>query len=226
MTAAVVFDLDDTLYPERDFVRSGLQAADRWLAAERGVAGLLDHAWRRFAAGERGRLFDQALADLGLAAEPALIAALVGAYRDHRPAIALAPGIGELLDSLRRRGPLALLTDGWHRTQRRKVEALGLERWCRPIVYTDLWGREHWKPSPKGFLAIQAELGLAPPQLTYVADNPVKDFRAPRALGWRTIRLRRPTGEHALRQAASPADDADRVIVDLGELLGHCRETL
>jgi putative hydrolase of the HAD superfamily len=219
MIRGVVFDLDDTLYPEREFVRSGLAASAAWLEREHGVAGLFEEAWPRFAAGERGRLFDHALERLGHAAPPELIAELVAVYRAHEPAIALAPDIVRLLDRLHVRGPLALLTDGYHVAQQQKVKALGLARWCRPIVCTDAFGRAHWKPSPKGFLAIQDALGLAPQELVYVADNPAKDFRAPRALGWCTIRLRRPGGEHAGAEPAGPADAADCTIEALAELL-------
>ena len=36
----VVFDLDDTLYPEASYARSGLRAAGHWAVVERGLAGL------------------------------------------------------------------------------------------------------------------------------------------------------------------------------------------
>jgi len=216
--SVVVFDLDDTLYPERDFVRSGFQAVDRWLVSHKAVRGLFELAWQLFEAGERGRIFDQALPRLGLAAAPELISQLVAVYRDHEPAIELAPEAADLLAWLRERGPLALLTDGDHGTQQRKVEALGLAGYCQPIVYTDAFGREHWKPSPKGFLALQDRFGLAAERFVYVGDNPAKDFRAPRALGWRTVRLRRPGGEHALASPASALDDADCAITSLTDL--------
>jgi putative hydrolase of the HAD superfamily len=216
----VVFDLDDTLYLERDFVRSGFRAVDRWLAREHGAPGLFEHAWRRFEAGQRGRIFDQALPRLGLAAAPALVQRLVQVYRDHEPEIALLPEAVELLAGLRPRCRLALLTDGYQATQRRKVGALGLESHCRPIVYTDAFGRAHWKPSPKGFLSIQGRFDLPPARFVYVGDNPAKDFRAARALGWRTIRIRHPDGEHARARAASAADDAHCTIARLADLLG------
>jgi putative hydrolase of the HAD superfamily len=214
----VVFDLDDTLYLERDFVRSGFAAVDAWLAAHHGLCGFEAHAWALFLAGRRGDVFDQALPMLGLGPRPALIRRLVDVYREHRPAIRLEPAAPDLLAALRGRCRLALLTDGYHDTQRRKVAALGLEHWCDPVVCTDQWGRAHWKPSPRGFLHIQRAFETAPECCIYVGDNPAKDFRAPKALGWRTLRVRHPLGEHARADAISPLDQADRTVTGLAEV--------
>lgn len=218
MSAVVVFDLDDTLYPERDFVRSGFVAVDRWLAREHAVCGFFDQAWSRFTAGRRGDIFDRVLPGVGVDPAPALIRRLVKVYREHRPRIQMRPEAVDLLERLSGRCPIALLTDGYHGSQRRKVAALGLEFRCHPIVCTDRWGREHWKPSPKGFLHIQEALGAEPARCIYIGDNPAKDFRAPKALGWRTLRLCDPAGEHAGATPASPLDAADATVASLAEV--------
>lgn len=218
MIEVVVFDLDDTLYLERDFVRSGFRAVDRWVGEHLAREGFFERAWEHFVAGQRGNIFDLVLPALGIAPEADLVRRLVEVYRAHEPAIELEPEARDLLAWLAGRRPLALLTDGYHATQRRKVAALGLARHCRPIVYTDALGRAHWKPSPEGFLAIQAHFDLAPECFVYIGDNPAKDFRAPKALGWRTIRVRHPLGEHARSSAASAADEADHTITGLAEI--------
>jgi putative hydrolase of the HAD superfamily len=214
----VAFDLDDTLYLERDFVRSGFTAVGGWLARARGVGGFEACAWRLFEAGHRGDIFDRLLPRLGLAPERGLIERLVRVYREHAPKIALEPAAADLLDRLSGRCHLALLTDGCHATQRRKIAALGLDTRCRPIVCTDDWGLAHWKPSPTGFRHMQETLGAAPERCIYIGDNPAKDFRAPRALGWRTLRLRHPQGEHAAALPAGPEDDADATVTSLAQL--------
>jgi putative hydrolase of the HAD superfamily len=211
MSCVVTFDLDDTLYLERDFVRSGFAAVGAWLATELGVRGFEACAWRLFEAGRRGDIFDRALPRLGVAPDGALIRRLIRVYREHLPA-------ADLLARLSGRCRLAVLTDGFHETQRRKIAALGLESCCRPIVCTDLWGREHWKPSPKGFLHIQEALEAAPDRCIYIGDNPTKDFRAPKGLGWRTLRLCHPQGEHARAAAASPLDEADATVTSLDQV--------
>lgn len=215
--SAVVFDLDDTLYLERDYVLSGLQAVDGWARAQLGLEGLGERMRARFAVGERTRLFDRALADLGRDAPPALIARMLGVYRQHRPLIALAPDALAWLRSPPAGTAVAVITDGWLDAQKRKVRALGLHRLgVRVAVCTDRWGRAAWKPSPRAFLHVQAALGLAPERLTYVGDNPDKDFHAPARLGWRTVRVARADGLH---RDATCADVApDRVIVSLAEM--------
>jgi putative hydrolase of the HAD superfamily len=213
----VVFDLDDTLYAERDFVLGGFRAAGAWLEAQRGVAGLAAAATRWFGQGERGKIFDRALPSLGLAADAALIANLVHVYREHRPALALCPDAAECLAWVEPQYRVALITDGWRDVQARKIAALGLEARIGCRVLTDELGRASWKPSPAGFERVAAELPGRADGFVYVADNPAKDFLAPRALGCRTVRIRRAGGEHARRDATA-AEAAEREIPLLTEL--------
>ena len=218
MTGVVVFDLDDTLYLERDFVRSGFAAVGKWLALHHGIRDFEAHAWDLFVGGRRGDLFDVVLPHLGLEPAPPLIRRLVAVYREHRPLIRLEPGGAALLAALCGRCRLALLTDGDHHTQRRKVAALALESWCDPVVCTDQWGRAHWKPSPRGFQHIQRMFEAPAERCIYIGDNPAKDFRAPKSLGWRTLRVRHPQGLHARADAATPLDQADVTVTNLAEV--------
>ena len=136
---------------------------------------------------------------------------MVSVYRDHEPEIELETDARRLLDALHGRCPLALITDGFHQAQRRKVEALGIEQSLSPLIYTDQWGRQHWKPSDRAFRAVEQWSGLCGDQLVYIGDNPTKDFIAPRRLGWRTIRIRRPGGEHSRTEAPREADAHQQV---------------
>ena len=172
---------------------------------------------RRFEAGERTRLFDRVLADLGFAAPPTLIARMLRVYRQHRPRIALAPDALRLLAAPPPGVAFAVITDGWLDAQRRKVRALGLHRLgVRLAVCTDRWGREEWKPAPRAFAHVQAAFRLPPERFSYVADNPSKDFHAPARLGWGTVRIVREGGLHE----AAPCGEVrpDRSIATLAEL--------
>lgn len=210
-----VFDLDDTLYPESQFVLSGFAAAGAWLERERGVAGLAAGAAELFQRGVRGRIFDEALPALGLASDPVLLKRLVEVYREHEPRLTLYPDAARLLARLQGRCSLALLTDGWAQTQRNKARALGLEKLIPARIYSDeLGGPGCWKPSPRPYEAVMRMLGGSGADYLYVGDNPKKDFQGARALGWRTVRVRRPEGEHA-RAEPEPGSEADEEISSL-----------
>jgi putative hydrolase of the HAD superfamily len=204
--ACIVFDVDDTLYLERDYVRSGFDAVGAWIASEQGVDGFAAAAWRQFTDGARNDIFNRALADVGLPADEATVAALVRIYRRHAPAIALTADARTALQQLSGRVRIGALTDGPVESQSRKVTALGLPRWIHPIVLTGALGPGRGKPSPHGFSLIEQAHGLSGAACLYVADNPAKDFGGPKALGWRTLRVRRDGGLHAAVPSGSDVD--------------------
>jgi len=210
----VVFDLDDTLFAERDYVFSGFQAVDEWIRRERQVTGFAVTANRRFEAGDRGKIFDQTLLELGVTGETGLVDELVRVYRTHRPKLRLLPDALTALEWTRPRFALALISDGYLEVQQAKAAALGLESRLDTLVFTDVWGRKHWKPSPRAFQHVMERHRGSPGGYVYIADNPRKDFIAPRQLGWRTMRVRRPGGEHG-DYLARPDEAAELEIADL-----------
>jgi putative hydrolase of the HAD superfamily len=188
-----VLDIDDTLYLERDYVRSGFAAVGRWLAQNCQVHGFSDRAWELFAAGVRGNVFDRALRELHLY-DGSLVKRLVRIYRQHEPDIALAPDAAAFLER-HPPGDLAVITDGPSNSQWAKIRALGIEGVVGRIVVTEDWGKEFAKPHPRAYLRVQGE--RPPEQCVFIGDNPVKDFDAPGRLGWApSIRVRRPRSLH------------------------------
>ena len=85
----LVFDLDDTLYPERQFALSGFAAAGRWAEAELGIAGLDADMTRLLDGGHLGALFKLALAAKLPDHTPEHLASLIEAYRNHEPTLSL-----------------------------------------------------------------------------------------------------------------------------------------
>lgn len=221
-----IFDLDDTLFPEIAFVRSGFQAVAAYLArdsAER--ERLVQRLWELFAESRTGVLdrLVREMADIGAGNEielGKLVRELIRVYRQHDPEIAPYPDVVPTLSLLRSAGfRTALLTDGIAAVQKRKVAALGLASWFDLMVYTDDLGpdRVFWKPNPRGFEVILQELGIRPSAACYVGDNPSKDFQGPQGLGLRTAWVRRSGALYA--QGRQPAVDAAPVDV-IGEDLG------
>lgn len=215
---AVVFDMDDTLYAERDYVRSGYGAVGEHLrAALERTEPFEQWLWERFLAGQTEGAFNALSEQFDLALTDEQIAEAVAVYRTHRPDIAPRPGVVELLTALRDSCRLGLLSDGFLPAQQYKLEALGIGELFDAVVFTEELGRDCWKPSPAGFDAIRDKLAVPDTACTYIADNPAKDFVAPNALNWTTIQLRLPNQIHTTNPAP-PDGEAQTVVSSLEEL--------
>ncbi|MFH1131653.1 MAG: HAD family hydrolase [Pseudomonadota bacterium] len=214
----VVFDVDDTLYLERDYVRSGFYAVGLFAKQKLGSTGFFEAAWAEFEAGQRGDIFDLVLSQKGLRNDNAMIAQLVEVYRYHVPQIALFDDAFVCLNRLRGAMYLAAITDGPLESQKAKVKALGLEKWTNPTIFTAALGPKAGKPNPMAFELVQEKTHCKGSSCVYVGDNPSKDFVAPKSLGWRTVRLIRPGGLHANEPSG---DDVDIELPDLDELEEH-----
>lgn len=199
MITTVVFDLDDTLYDEIEYCKSGFKAVADCLAEtsdtfpEERIFGVL---WEQFTAGNRKKTFDAALDELGIEHDEKLIEELVKTYRDHIPKLKLPRDSRDVLSELGAKYTLALLTDGFLPGQKLKVQSLGIEKFFKCIVYTDHLGREFWKPSPAGFEKIIEILRTKPENMAYIADNEKKDFIAANKLGFLTVQIIRPARLH------------------------------
>ena len=213
MTSAILLDLDDTLYDEASYMRSGFAAVAARIADMAGYApaAVLEVLLGIERRDGRGQVFDTALAAFGLSAEPALVQDRVALYRAHPPRIVLHPGARDLLARLRRDGRrTAIVTDGLAMMQRRKLAALDLEGAVDAIVYS--WELDAPKPDPAGFLAALERLGAGPAEAVVVGDNPYHDMAAARAIGARAIRVRRG------RFAAMPAPPGSEPDLEIAEI--------
>ena len=221
--AVLVFDLDDTLFAEREFVVSGFLAVDRWLQEQRSVTGFAAEALRQFEAGRRGRIFDEVLSTLGVPGGTELVSSMIAIYRGHQPRLTLFPDAQWAFKNFQGRLKLGLITDGYAQTQRNKVAALAIAGFFDHLVFTDDLGRENWKPSPLPFQRMMELMGCEGESCIYVGDNPAKDFVAPNGLGWLTVQLQREGGEYEQGAGDTPGHRAQlmiRSLRDLGKILG------
>ena len=140
MIETIIFDLDDTLYDEIDYCRSGFTAVADYLAkslripsADRIFAAL----WKQFTAGNHTKTFNTALDELAINYDKNFIIELVKTYRNHFPKIKLPADSETLLQQLSDKYTLTLLTDGFLPAQQLKVQALGIEKYFKCIIYTE-----------------------------------------------------------------------------------------
>jgi len=224
MITTVAFDLDDTLYDEIDYCKSGFAAAADF-AAKLPNAPAAEHIfnefWQQFTTGDRTRVFNAAFDSLGIRCDNKLIGDMVKVYREHHPKITLPGETSKILEQLDGKYILALLTDGFFPAQKLKVLALGIETYFKCIIYTEMLGRDCWKPSPVGFEKLLHDLNIKAENTVYVADNAQKDFIAPNKLGIKTIQIIRPSRLHT--EFPSQPDDAPNYVIhgisELSDLL-------
>ena len=189
----IVLDLDDTLYLERDYVRSGFHAVGKWVSEKVGIRGFFEDAWGFFEKGERGTIFDRVLESRDLLKQK-LVLQMVEIYRSHDPDIHFLPDAQAFLQRTEKNN-LALITDGPSISQWAKISALKLDRYIKNILVTEDLGPGWNKPNPAAFRKIQGDLNSE--SCCYVADNPQKDFTGPLELEWsRSVRIRREGSLH------------------------------
>ncbi len=221
---AVIFDLDDTLYPERSYVLSGFQAVAVWIETILAIpkAETLHELGLLFTQGVRGDTFHQWLGQRGVGGErDELVRQMVVIYREHDPVLTPFDGMTELLDELEQQYRLGLISDGYLTVQQRKWKAISFNRLFQSVVFSDAFGREHWKPSHVPFQVALEALDVSPERAVYVGDNPAKDFIGARAAGLSTIRFRSSGGEHALAEPPSSLHAPDRTVESVDDL-GAC----
>lgn len=192
----VIFDLDDTLYSEKEYIKSGYKAVSRLLPQINDAEGKL---WKAFE--ERKCAFDVVLLSEGILTEK-LRKLCVEEYRSHKPNIHLYDGVAEMLKKLQSQGrKIGIITDGRPEGQRAKIEVLHLEKYVDYIIITDeLGGIEYRKPCNKAFQLIREKMEerslqkIPYSKICYVGDNIKKDFIAPDKLGMQTVWFRNKDG--------------------------------
>jgi putative hydrolase of the HAD superfamily len=220
MITTVVFDLDDTLYDEIEYCKSGFMAVADFLAEKSNTFStecIFDVLWEQFTFGNRKKTFDAALDELGIKHDDEFIEDLVNTYRGHVPNLTLPWDSRDVLCKLGAKYTLALLTDGFLPGQQLKVQSLGIKGFFKCIIYTEELGREFWKPSPAGFEKIIEILDEKPGNMAYIGDNEKKDFIAANKLGFLTVQLIRPARLHT-SVCAEIGAKARFVIHEIGRL--------
>jgi len=194
----VVFDLDDTLYLERDFVKSGFQEVDNFLKKKGVMSEFYPLAWDLFLSGKRGDIFNRVLVSRDKYFDSNLISEMVEVYRAHKPRINLLDDAKWALSYYHKIYEISLISDGNLNTQKNKFNSLNIKNFFSKTYFTDFWGMKYWKPNSHVFRIFEKDVGLSGHKCVYISDNPLKDFIAPNKLGWRTIQILRSNGEYSM----------------------------
>ncbi|NMR35773.1 HAD family hydrolase [Chryseobacterium aquaticum] len=175
----IIFDLDDTLVYEMDYLESAyLDIAKTMDAMNYKLLHRDMLSWYH----NKFNVFNLLIEKYPLKNDVNLLEM----YRNHLPDdVHLNEGAIEILDYFKNKGyKLGLVTDGRTITQRNKIKALGIENKFNKIIISEEFGSS--KPDLRNFHNF-TEHGIS--EYYYIADNPTKDFISPNVLGWTTICL-------------------------------------
>lgn len=216
MIRAVVFDLDDTLYPEISYAEDGFRKAAAVLESLYGVKNAYQKIRTLFDEDRQG-VFDRLCSSESLPEKA--VEDAVDTYRNNQPEkLEFYPKTKDVLQYLRQNGfKTGIITDGRPFSQRAKIRALGAEAYFDAIIVTDEIGREYRKPHPRAFEEMARKLNVRTEEMMYVGDNPQKDFAVKEYLPLKTVQIR--TG--GLYQDAEYRNDIvpDEIVADIREIL-------
>lgn len=187
----IVFDLDDTLYDEIEYVKSGFKEVSNYFSDKFKLDKNLIYNYmvRDLEKNGRGKIFDNVLENFKIYSKENIKKAIF-IYRTHKPNIVLPQESIEILkyyNSLQI--PLYIVTDGNKIVQNSKIEALGVRKYIKKDFITHRYGVKNSKPSTYCFEKIAKLEKVEYKDIVYIGDNPNKDFVNIKKLGFRTIRV-------------------------------------
>ena len=218
MSNSVIFDLDDTLYKEIDYVKSGFMAVSSFISDETKIItqDLYDMLISNYSLDKNTFLKLINFYNLNISLED-----IVDCYRSHLPSINLDINTKKVLESLKNKNQLkGLLTDGRSIQQRNKIKALNLDIYFNDIVISQEFGSG--KLSVENYLHFS---GRNDSNYFYIGDNTEKDFFWANKLGWKTICLK-DNGQNIHRQNFELASEylPDHIVNNILEITSIINE--
>ena len=182
----VVFDLDDTLYKEIDFLKSAYRHIASLVsnanAPEEDVYQTMIETYLK-----GGNSFEVVIQKYGF--HLFNLQWMLGVYRNHKPHIHLDSDTQNTLEMLKSKGTImGIISDGRYNQQLNKIDALGLYAYIpeENMVVNNV--EERFKPDRQSFGFFMEKYGNNC-DYWYIGDNTTKDFVAPNSLGWTTVCL-------------------------------------
>ncbi|URZ00963.1 Pyrophosphatase PpaX [Clostridium felsineum] len=197
---AVIFDLDDTLYNEMDFVKEGFKCVASFLSRKYHLdeKKLFEDILEILKLKGRGKIFDTLCKKYNIKED---IKTLVEIYRKTSSPLQIYDDAKEVLESFNGKYKMGVITDGKASVQWNKINNLGIEKYFDKIIVTDDFGEKFWKPSEFAFIEMIKFLGCKACEAVYVGDNPRKDFIGARKVGLYTVRIIREQGDNMCLEA-------------------------
>ena len=213
MIKAIIFDLDDTLYPELEFVRSGFFEVAKSISEDYKIDfnNCYQELTTLFTNGAKN-VFNRFFAQNNLSVTNEYIFKLIQIYREHFPTISFYDDVPRVISSLRKKGYfLGIISDGFLVSQENKIKALECEKYFDHIILTDKLGNEFWKPHSRSFELMANFLQINIHELMYIGDNPEKDFYISTTHQVHTVRIIRQKSIHANKKYLDEVKEIDLI---------------
>ncbi len=177
-STVIVFDLDDTLYNEIEYLKSAYKEIASHLIGDNWKP-LYAKMFSMYRSGEN--VFEFLTKEFKTDVND-----LISLYRNHKPDIKLFDCVQSIIEKIKaKNGKVCIITDGRKTTQINKITSLNLSNVINEVIISEELGTE--KPCQKNYLTIENKFKDC--SYYYIADNLKKDFIAPNKLGWSTIAL-------------------------------------
>ncbi|MBO4374593.1 MAG: HAD family hydrolase [Lachnospiraceae bacterium] len=201
---AVIFDIDDTMISEYDYVMGGYRAVSARLSEDEDVAMSADEIFEKLKELSRTsykEVYNRFLDFKGIPRDEKRVQELVSIYRHHKPDLKLYDDVRETLDALKEKGiKLGIISDGDVARQKNKLKITGIENDFDCVIITDELGNgdiSYRKPDERSYIKMSETLGVDFSDMLYVGDNPTKDFFISTKYPIKTARIIREHGIYA-----------------------------
>lgn len=204
----IIFDLDDTLAPEIDYIYSGYRFVSSHIEKVNKINKelIFERMKHHFLFGDKTKIFNNVIKDFNLPLTNN-IEELVQIYRCHipDPSYRLFKDSYSNLIQFHKKFKCALLTDGYYPTQENKITSLKIEKFFDPIIINHCKNR--FKPDRQSYEQIMEQWRINPKKILVIGDNPAKDFITPNCFKMITVRLLR---KNAIRR--NEGDDIQKAL--------------
>lgn len=220
---SVIFDVDNTLYSEMSYVKSGFIEVSKYLSNKYKLD--CDMIFKKmidiFDVEGRGKVFNILLDDLNLS-EKENVLNLVYIYRFHAPNISLYDDVLDTLIHLKEKNyKLGIITDGRALVQKNKIDALNLNEIFDVIILTDALGSDFWKPSIVPYQIALDLLDSTPNESCYIGDDSFKDFLGPKSLNMKSIQVQYEEEIDYWKKRGFNQTKPDHVVKSLQEIFDY-----
>lgn len=192
-TKSIIFDLDDTLYPQLEYTRQCLHATVNYISDISSdnkdfIKITLNDILEKNGI-EYKFIFNDLFKEINFDGM-SYLKEILTLFWSCKPEIKLFDGVWDVLTQLKIQYRLAILTDGHVHIQKQKLDTLRIKDFFEYVLITDSLGVEYRKPSLVGYKKLLEDMNINAKDCIYVGNDPRKDFLACKELGIKTVRIR------------------------------------